>query len=230
MSELLHTSWFAFGLKALNDEGTFEGYASTFGNIDLQGDVVEPGAFTATLKTNGGKVPILMAHDGSHIVGFGLEAAEDEKGLRVVGQFTPDSDAGRNAAAIARHAHAIGHKLGLSMGYRPRKDGAAWDEATGVRRLKSVDLFEYSIAPVPANQRARMTRVKTVREAEATLRELGLSRDEAIEFISVVKSGAGCETLDALARDAAALHKVSNAAFMAAMRSQTFIHELKGVL
>jgi Escherichia/Staphylococcus phage prohead protease len=227
---LLHTGFYAFALtKAVDDEGTFDGYASTFGNVDLQGDVVLPGAFTETLKKTAGKVPILMAHNSAEIVGFGIEAAEDERGLRVRGQFTPDSDAGRNAAAIARHAHKIGHKLGLSMGYRVRKDGADWDESTGIRKLKAVDLYEYSIAAVPANPRARMTRVKTVREAEAALRELGLTGDEARQLISICKGEAGREPLDAPERDAKGAQTEAAAAFMAALRGQSLINELKEV-
>jgi len=191
---------------------------------------VLPGAFAETLRKTAGKVPILMAHNSAEIVGFGVEAAEDERGLRVRGQFTPDSDAGRNAAAIARHAHKIGHKLGLSMGYRVRKDGADWDEQTGVRKLKAVDLYEYSIAAVPANPRARMTRVKTVREAESALRELGLTGDEARQLISICRgerdANHGGNDPERDAKDA---QLGSAAAFMADMRGQSLTSEMKEV-
>jgi uncharacterized protein len=227
-SAILHTGFYSFGLKSITEDGTFEGYASTFGNLDLQGDIVLPGAFTETLKKTMGKVPVLMAHDSSQIVGFGTNASEDDRGLRVTGQFTPDSDAGRNAAAIARHAQKIGHKLGLSMGYKVRKDGADWDEQTGIRKLKAVDLYEYSIAAVPANPRARMTRVKTVREAEAALRDLGLTGDDARQLISICRAERDAN-LDDPERDAKDAQQGAAAAFMAAMRGHSFIEQMKEV-
>ena len=42
-----------FNVKSLDDsagEGVFSGYASTFGNKDLQGDVIAKGAFAETLE------------------------------------------------------------------------------------------------------------------------------------------------------------------------------------
>lgn len=227
--EINHTGFFAFAMKSVAEEGTFEGYASTFGNVDLGGDVVERGAFAETLKKTAGKVPVLMAHNSGQIVGFGLEASEDDHGLRVVGQFTLDSDAGRNAAAIARHAHKVGHKLGLSIGYRPRKNGAEWDEQTGIRKLKAVDLFEYSLAAVPMNPRARVTRVKSVREAEQMLRDVaGMTGDEARQFISVIR-GERDANLDNPERDAKDLLVEGASAFMAELRGHSLLNELKEI-
>lgn len=225
-TDMNHTGFFAFSMKTMADEGTFEGYASTFGNVDLGGDVVERGAFTETLKKTAGKVPVLMAHNSGQIVGFGLEAAEDDHGLRVVGQFTLDSDAGRNAAAIARHAHKVGHKLGLSIGYRTRKNGAEWDEQAGIRRLKALDLFEYSLAAVPMNPRARVSRVKSVREAEHALRELGMTGDDARQLISVIR-GEREANLEVPERDAKDARQEGAAAFMAALRGQSLVEEMR---
>jgi hypothetical protein len=39
-----------FEIKEINDQdGTFEGYGSVFGNIDADGDILEPGAFSKSL-------------------------------------------------------------------------------------------------------------------------------------------------------------------------------------
>jgi HK97 family phage prohead protease len=185
-----YTKYFDFALKEIADDaaGQFTGYCSTFGNTDLQGDIVMPGAFAHTLKSSRGKVPILMGHQMARIVGFGLSAEEDEKGLKVTGQFTLDSDEGRNAHAVAKHASQVGHKLGLSIGYGIRKNGSEYDEATQTRKLKDLDLWEYSIACVPANPRARISAVKaneswTERDYEQYLREAGLSREAAKRFV-----------------------------------------------
>ena len=228
-SDLLYTGFFGFEVKAVAEEGTFDGYASTFNNVDWQGDVVMPGAFTETLKKTGGRVPILMAHQSSRIVGFGLTAVEDAKGLKVEGQFTPDSHEGRNAAATVRHAAKVGHKVGLSIGYRVRKDGAEWDDTAGVRKLKAIDLFEYSIAAVPANPRARVGRIKaagdlTIREFEEFLRDSGYSKDAACAIAS--RGYAAYERRDA-GMDAAAELKRASEAFMAELRGAQFIFELR---
>src|SRR5512137_3020551 len=49
-------------IKGVTEEGTFEGILSPYGNVDLGGDVVEPGAYTKTLKDRGNTVPLLWQH------------------------------------------------------------------------------------------------------------------------------------------------------------------------
>ena len=198
---------FEFEVKVLDEPGRVEGYASTFSNVDRQGDVMLPGSFTATLRENKGRVPMLYGHLMSKVVGFGIEATEDDKGLKVVGEFTLDSDDGRNAYAIAKHAAKLNNKLGLSIGYGVRKDGAEWDEAAGVRRLKAVNLYEWSIAPVPANPRASIGRVKgaaagmSASELRAVLMQVGFTQAEAREFLFAAK-GLPCAELEATVTEA----------------------------
>ena len=53
-------------IKQVSDEGGFEGYASTAGNVDRGGDIVERGAFQASLDkfASRGKMPkMLWQHD-----------------------------------------------------------------------------------------------------------------------------------------------------------------------
>jgi Escherichia/Staphylococcus phage prohead protease len=182
-----YTKAFDFDVKNLEEAGTFEGYASVFGGPpDLQSDIVRHGAFTNTLAQSKGKVPILMGHIVARIVGFGTHAEEDGKGLLVRGEFTLESDEGRNAYATAKHAQKCGHKLGLSIGYAIRPGGAEFNDKTGIRTLLDLDLYEYSLAAVPAAPRARMRAVKsewTERQFEEYLRDAGLSREAAKRFI-----------------------------------------------
>jgi HK97 family phage prohead protease len=184
-----YTKPFDFELKQLADEdepGMFEGYISTFKNIDRQGDIVMPGAFDRTLKETKGRVPVLMGHVMARIVGFGISAEVDQRGVKVRGQFTMDSDEGRNAAAVARHALKLKHPLGMSIGYGIAEGGAEQD-ARGIRKLKDIDLFEYSIAAVQSNSRAHFTGIKgamwSQREFEEYLRDAGLSREAAKRFV-----------------------------------------------
>jgi phage head maturation protease len=131
------------------------------------------------------------------VVGFSTAAEEDSKGLKVAGEFTLDSDEGHNAYATVRHAAKLGQKFGLSIGYAIRgEDGAHWDEQTGVRTLKNLTVYEFSLAAIPANPRARMTAVKardlinageilwSIREFEEYLREAGLSKEAAKRFVA----------------------------------------------
>ena len=192
MSDVEYSPEFQFGVKAVDKEGRFEGHAAVFNNTDLQRDIILPNAFAATLKDHGGRVPILMAHSMGRIVGFGVDAEEDSKGLKVTGEFTLDSDEGKNAHAVCRHAFSLGHKIGLSIGYMVPDGGSEYDESKNVRLLHKVNLLEYSVACVPANPRARMTRVKsgamTVTDIEDTLRDAGFSRNEAKRIIADCKA------------------------------------------
>ena len=57
---------------ALHGDGTVEGYASLFGEVDQARDMVMPGAFTQTLKLRGlRRIPMLFQHDPSEPVGCG---------------------------------------------------------------------------------------------------------------------------------------------------------------
>ena len=49
--------------KALDSTGEFEGLGSTFGNIDLDGEIIEPGAFKRALKKRGGKIKVFYGHN-----------------------------------------------------------------------------------------------------------------------------------------------------------------------
>ncbi|CAO4174952.1 HK97 family phage prohead protease [Methylorubrum populi] len=87
------------------DAGEFEGYGAFFGNIDLHGDRILPGAFSASLaegKAAGRSVPMhvnhgLLALGGQRGVGVWSEIGEDAKGLRVKGKISGmNTDAGRH--------------------------------------------------------------------------------------------------------------------------------------
>jgi hypothetical protein len=226
-TEKSYTEYCPLEAKAIAEDGTFEGYASTFNNVDLQGDMVMPAAFATTLKKHSGKVPVFMAHRSDMPVGFGMEAREDAKGLWVKGQFTLGSDGGRNARATVLHAIELNHKPGLSIGYRLLKDGAEWDESTGVRKLKAIDLLEYSIALVPANPKARITAAKSItdwsiREFEEHLRDVGFSKEAARTIAS-----RGFAALDRREADAAiAEQKRAGEAFMAELRQASLSFEM----
>src|ERR1700742_4462086 len=111
--------FFELDLKAVADDGSFSGYASLFGVTDLGGDVVQPGAFTKSLKSKpAAKVKMLRGHDTSEPIGVWTSIEEDSKGLKATGQLILDTVKGRETYALLK----AGALDGLSIGYRTKKD------------------------------------------------------------------------------------------------------------
>ncbi len=163
-----------FDLKALDAQGTFEGYASVFGVVDGFDDVVAPGAFTATLaRHQGGRgVKMLWQHDSAEPIGAWERIAEDSQGLAVRGRLLLDVQRGAEAYALLK-AGAID---GLSIGYSAVE--AATDPETGLRTLVEVELWEISLVTFQGCPGAHVSAVKgalpnTIREFERFLREAG---------------------------------------------------------
>lgn len=99
-------------------DGTVEGYASLFGEIDAARDMVMPGAFAQTLRLRGPRrIPMLFQHDPAEPIGVWLELVEDHRGLKARGRLIPEVARGREVLALVR-AGAID---GLSIGFRTVK-------------------------------------------------------------------------------------------------------------
>ncbi|MBO0661827.1 HK97 family phage prohead protease [Jiella sp. MQZ9-1] len=130
------------------------GYAALFGEIDLAGDRIERGAFSASLlHRQPGDVRMLWQHDPARPIGRWQRIVEDEVGLFVLGRFALGTQAGREAAGLA----AAGAIDGLSIGFRTRLARRA--AAGARRRLVTIDLWEISLVTFPMQQRARLTLV-----------------------------------------------------------------------
>lgn len=151
---------FSFKLDNVSqDEGIIEGLASTFGNVDLGEDVVDLGAFKKTIQESKGLIPILADHNPSEQIGWNLEAKETKDGLHVRGQIEMKTAKGAEKFALAKKAIEIGAKMGLSIGYSAIK--VEFDAKNpGVRRLKEVKLWEYSLVTFPMNQESMVTAAK----------------------------------------------------------------------
>jgi HK97 family phage prohead protease len=136
-------------------DGTFSGYASLFGETDLNRDRVMPGAFAKSLARRGAAgVRMLFQHDPATPIGVWTEVREDSRGLFVRGRLTTDVAKGREALALMR-AGAID---GLSIGFRTVRGKT--DAKTGVRSLVEIDLWEISVVTFPMLPTARVTMVK----------------------------------------------------------------------
>ena len=164
--------------------GVFEGLASTFGDRDMVGDVIEPGAFRASLARPAG-VKMLWQHDARAPIGVWRRIAECDGGLAVEGRLILEVQRAREALALLK----AGAVDALSIGFSVPAGGAAFDREKAVRRLSRIDLWEVSIVTFPANPKARVNRIKarldagalpTEREFERFLtRDAGFSRSQA---------------------------------------------------
>ncbi|MDB5640988.1 MAG: peptidase [Hyphomicrobiales bacterium] len=140
---------------SLNEDGTFEGYASIFGLVDLGGDQVAPGAFKQSLGRRGVRqVRMLWQHDPAAPIGSWLAIEEDWRGLKVKGRLNLAVAKAREALALLRE----GAVDGLSIGFRVKT--ARKTAGGGVRRLLELDLWEISIVTFPMLPQARVTLVK----------------------------------------------------------------------
>lgn len=168
---------FEFEVKELGDDGTFEGLAAVFGNVDQQGDRIEKGAFKKTIRESKGIVPILWQHDPWHPIGVSESMEETDKGLAVVGQLVMDVQQAREAHALMK-AGAI---KALSIGYRAVKETVlsgtqSVSEAGAWRLLHEVKLREFSPVTFPANEAALITHVKRAAEIADALEEVKAGR------------------------------------------------------
>jgi uncharacterized protein len=179
----IELKWLDAGL----DAGTIEGYASTFGGLDHQGDKIAPGAFADTLQTHrsAGTAPaMLWHHRGSEPIGRWTGMGEDVRGLKVRGALNLETARGRDAYS---HLKA-GDVGGLSIGYHVPVGGQVRNQ-DGSRLLKKIVLHEVSVTPIAADPNARVTSVKGLlltsrSEAEDMLQRCGLSRAASRKFVS----------------------------------------------
>ncbi len=176
-------------IKSLHDR-EFEGHGSIFGNVDLGGDVVLPGAFKHSLAQHekAGSLPqMFWMHWPDRVPGKWLSMKEDKKGLKVKGTLaeTPLGDEIRTLLQM----DAV---KGLSIGYRTVDQEFAED---GTRLLKELELWEVSVVSLPMNPLAQVAHAKsqlsaigeyvpTPREFERILRDVGCSQMVAKRIMS----------------------------------------------
>ena len=182
---------FGFEVKAVNEDGTIEGYGSVFGVKDSYADIIQKGAFDKSIKAHKEQksMPALLwQHDAMQPIGVWTDMAEDAKGLRLKGKLAMDTVKGKEAHALLK----MGALNGLSIGFMTKQ--AQYDEKTEIRTLTEVEIWETSIVTFPANTKARVTHVKsademqTLKDAERILRDSGFSKQDALAFVSRVKT------------------------------------------
>lgn len=151
-----------FDIKQITTEGTFEGLLSPYGNVDSGGDVIERGAYTQTLKTQGATRPMLWQHKPDVPIGE-LTLEDRADGLWCKGQLLMASAAAQEAYLFIK----AGIVKGLSIGFSSIRD----EIKGGIRVLKEIKLYEGSIVTFPMNEQALITSVKGKRGTKSDFNE-----------------------------------------------------------
>ena len=157
----------AIKAQDVKEDGAFTGYAAVFGNVDLGGDMILKGAFVDTLKERAGKIRVLWNHSSDDPIGRPTHLSEDDHGLFVRGQLNQEVQRGREARALMM----AGDVDGMSIGFRVAKNGAEFDEDTGVFKISKVILREFSIVTFPMNESAVATGIKSEQSSILTVRD-----------------------------------------------------------
>jgi HK97 family phage prohead protease len=169
----------------MNELGEFSGYGTVWGAVDAYNETLSKGSIKKSLKKR--KPAMLWQHDARQPVGVWSSMKEDDHGLALEGKLVLDATLGKDTYALMKS----GAVSGLSIGFMPSK----WDvdqEKKGLINYTEIDLWEISIVTFPALQSATIENVKsffgeampTERDVEAFLREAGLSKTQAMTFIS----------------------------------------------
>lgn len=135
-------------IKGVSEDGTFEGVASVYGNVDSQGDRIEAGAFS---EDHGKEVPLLWSHKRDEPIGIG-RLENSPAGVLVKGQLDLDTTAGREAYSRLKKGIVKGLSIGLQL-VQHAYDGA-------VRVIRKGAIREVSLVLFPANPDARVLAVK----------------------------------------------------------------------
>jgi HK97 family phage prohead protease len=183
-------------LKADGDKGTFAGYASVFGGVDTYGDTIIKGAFEYSLRNNG-KPKMFYDHRWDMPIGKYTVAKEDDKGLYVEGEFTPNLSLATDVRAAMVHGTIDGLSIG---GFLKKGD---YDETENGRIIRRwTNLIEVSPVLFPADGAARIDagsvkfqefselilgdieEIDTVREYERFLRDVGGLSKSAVQALT----------------------------------------------
>lgn len=179
------------GFKAADDGSMkFTCYGNVKGNIDHALDKTMNGAYLDSIKAHkaAGTMPkMFWNHNPTQPpVGVWLDMVEDEKGLKMTGEFlnTP-------RGLELYEGYKKGAIDSFSIGYRI--DDEKWNHEEGHNELHKVHILETSCVNFACNEESRLVGIKakldkdelpTKRDLEKFLREAGLSRKQAECIVS----------------------------------------------
>lgn len=144
---------------SVNDEGIFEGYLSTYDDVDSYGTYFMPGAWDRSIErfNSGEVIPVLWSHDRSKPIGKFTELKSDDKGLWGRGKLTMEDPQAKIAYAHMKD----GSVMGLSVGFELDYDNVIYNKMLDALGIAEADLFECSVVVFPANTNAKITNYKS---------------------------------------------------------------------
>jgi HK97 family phage prohead protease len=147
---------FSLKVKSVAPDGSFVGMGAVYGNTDLGGDQIQPGAFARTIAAKQ-TFPLLWQHDPSSPIGT-VKVTDSPGGLQVQGQLLLSDPTAQKAYSFLK----AGIIRGLSIGFETIQDSLE----DGVRMLKELRLWEISVVTFPMNLEAAVTSVKAMSDAD----------------------------------------------------------------
>jgi HK97 family phage major capsid protein/HK97 family phage prohead protease len=182
----------SFGLS-ISENGEFEGYISTYYDVDSYGTYFMPGAWDKSIErfNSGEVIPVLWSHDRTKPIGKCTELRSDEKGLWAHGKLTMEDPQAQTAYAHMKD----GSVMGLSVGFEMDYDSVEYNQDLDAYGIADADLMEYSVVVFPANPNAKITQVKSshdhdIGENDMNLKDQIDAMNKAIEDIRAAANSA----------------------------------------
>lgn len=156
-------------------KGEIQAYWSAFTNMDSDGDMISPGAYTDTIRENGpgSKLPrikVLWQHDYfSPAIGIPERLSEDQHGLLAEYRITKGTERGRDTLILLDEGIITEHSVGIDVLERSDEDQ---------RIITKAKLWEGSPVNWGANP---LTPVLDVKHAQA-------SRMAALDYLVAMAS------------------------------------------
>ena len=135
-------------------------YASSFGNVDSDGDIIEKGSFTKTIQERGpqgtNRIKHLWMHNMNEPIGRPVQLQEDTKGLLVVSKV---SDV-KNGDYLKLYADGVitEHSIGFEI--------IKSQETKEARRITETRMWEYSSVTWGANEMTPVVGMKGMNKEE----------------------------------------------------------------
>ncbi len=154
-------------IKSLNEQGELEGYASVFGELDRNGDIVEQNAFEKSIKefSEGKKPKLLWQHDTTKPIGIIDELFADNHGLFIKAHLLMDLPKAKEVYLLLKNKALDS----LSIGYRIRNHFIKNNQ----KHLTDIELLEISIVTFPACESATIDAVKFEKNSLKNLNKKG---------------------------------------------------------
>ncbi len=182
-------------LEIEDERGVFSGYASKWGGVDSYGDTIMPGAFKETLAKAMPKM--FWNHQWDMPIGKWTIAKEDNIGLFVKGELTPELGQAEDVYSALKHGTIDGLSIGGFL-----KPGDYTETEAGRTIQKWSSLMEISPVVFPADNAARidlqtvksidfetlLPECKSEKEIERLLRDAGLGKWEAMAIVSRIRA------------------------------------------